>query len=52
VQAVAAELLCSRSHAGRLVAQARADRQLRRTSSVRASATELQNLTLVEDMTN
>jgi hypothetical protein len=52
VQAVAAELPCSRSHAGRLVAQARAAGQLRRTSPGRASATELQKLTLVEDLTN
>jgi hypothetical protein len=52
VQAVAAELPCSRSHAGRLVAQARAAGQLRRTSPGRASATELQKLTLVADLTN
>jgi hypothetical protein len=52
VQAVATELPCSRSHAGRLVAQARGAGQLRRTSPGRASATELQNLTLVEDLTN
>jgi hypothetical protein len=52
VQAVAAELPCSRSHAGRLVAQARAAGLLRRTSPGRASATELQTLTLVEDLTN
>jgi hypothetical protein len=52
VQAVAAELPCSRSHAGRLVAQARASGQLRRTSPGRASTTELQELTLVEDLTN
>jgi hypothetical protein len=52
VKAVAAELPCSRSHAGRLVAQARAAGQLRRTSPGRASATELQELTLVEDPTN
>lgn len=52
VQAVAAELPCSRSHAGRLVAQARAAGQLRRTSPGRASATELQKLTLVEDLTS
>lgn len=48
VQAVAAELPCSRSHAGRLVAQARAAGQLRRTSPGRASATKLQELTSVE----
>jgi hypothetical protein len=52
VQAVAAELPCSRSHAGRLVTQARAAGQLRRTSPGRASATELQELTPVEDLTN
>jgi hypothetical protein len=52
VQAVAAELPCSRSHAGRLVAQARAAGQLRRTSPGRASATELQELTLVGDLPN
>jgi hypothetical protein len=52
VQAVAAELPCSRSHAGRLVAQARPAGHLRRTSPGRASATELQQLTLVEDLTN
>ena len=52
VQAVAAELPCSRSHAGRLVAQARAAGQLRRTSPGRASATKLQELTLVEALAN
>ena len=52
VQAVAAELPCSRSHAGRLVSQARAAGQLRRTSPGRTSGTELQKLTLVGDMTN
>jgi len=52
VQAVAAELPCSRSHAGRLVTQARAAGQLRRTSPGRPSATELQELTPVEDLTN
>jgi hypothetical protein len=52
VQAVAAELPCSRSHAGRLVAQARAAGQLRRTSPGQASATKLQELTPVEDRTN
>jgi hypothetical protein len=36
----------------RLVTQARAAGQLRRTSPGRASATELQRLTLVEDLTN
>jgi hypothetical protein len=52
VQAVAAELPCSRSHAGRLVAQARAAGQLRRTSPGRASVNELQELTLVDDLSN
>jgi hypothetical protein len=52
VQAVAAELPCSRSHAGRLVAQARAAGQLRCTSPGRASATKLEELTLVEALAN
>ena len=52
VQAVAAELPCSRSHAGRLVAQARTAGQLRRTSLGRASATERQELMLVDDLAN
>lgn len=52
VQAVAAELPCSRSHAGRLVAQARTAGQLRRTSPGRASATERQELMLVDDLAN
>jgi hypothetical protein len=43
VQAVAAGLPCSRSHAGRLVAQARAAGQLRRTSPGRPAPPSCSN---------
>ena len=49
VQAVATELPCSRSHAGRLVAQARTAGHLRRTSPGRPSATKLEELKPVEE---
>lgn len=50
VQAVATELPCSRSHAGRLVAQARAAGRLAHTSPGRASAAEVQKLARVHDL--
>ena len=52
VQAVARELPCSRSHAGRLVAQARAAGQLRPTSPGQASTAPVHELTRVPTHTH
>jgi len=49
VRAVADDLPCSRSHAGRLVAQARTAGRLRATSPGRASTIPVHELTPVED---
>jgi hypothetical protein len=49
VRAVTDDLPCSRSHAGRLVAQARAAGRLRATSPGRASTIPVHKLTPVED---